>query len=487
MADVITGLADADIDTEWRHEKASVADDDATDPQDHADGADDADGVDPDEGPADSDARPDRLLSIPPVPDGVVPTALERCVGDVRSFRQHSFGVAPHRWRHAGAFDDVLSLADVDRALTGSGLRRPAFRLVRDGEVLAPSSYTRSARTGASRIDDLIDPGRALDLFADGATIVLQGLQRWWPPAAGFCRQLESEVGHPMQANAYLTPAGAAGLAPHHDTHDVFVLQVAGTKHWTVRPPVVDTPLPRHVSDHDAAAAQPVLFEAVVEPGDVLYLPRGFVHSAAAQQGVSLHLTIGILATTVHDVLRRLVDRAGDDVAFRRSLPIGWADDPALAAAAVKAAVADLVEWLGTVDADEVATGLAEGFVANRTPLLDGQLLELTALDTLDDHTVVVRRAGTLTTVRPEPGADGAPDDGAFAAEDAAGARVRVTLGDRSVVLPAAVEPVLRRLLDGEPHRVDELADLCDLPSRLVLVRRLVREGALRSVPSDDG
>jgi len=54
MADVITGLADADIDTEWRHEKASVADDDATDPKDHTDGADDADGVDPDEGPADS-------------------------------------------------------------------------------------------------------------------------------------------------------------------------------------------------------------------------------------------------------------------------------------------------------------------------------------------------------------------------------------------------------------------------------------------------
>ena len=99
--------------------------------------------------------------------------------------------MAPHRWRHAGAFDDVLSLADVDLALTGSGLRRPAFRLVRDGEVLPPSTYTRSARTGSSSIDDLIDTGRALDLFAGGATIVLQGLQRWWPPATRFCRDLE--------------------------------------------------------------------------------------------------------------------------------------------------------------------------------------------------------------------------------------------------------------------------------------------------------
>lgn len=53
MPDVITGLADDDIATEWRHATASVADDDATDSQDQAD---DADGADPDTGPADSDA-----------------------------------------------------------------------------------------------------------------------------------------------------------------------------------------------------------------------------------------------------------------------------------------------------------------------------------------------------------------------------------------------------------------------------------------------
>jgi len=386
--------------------------------------------------------------------------------------------VAPHRWRHAGAFDDVLSLADVDAALTGSGLRRPAFRLVRDGEVLPPSTYTRTARTGSSSIDDLIDPGRALDLFAGGATIVLQGLQRWWPPATRFCRELEIGLGHAVQANAYLTPAGAAGLAPHHDTHDVFVLQVAGSKHWTVRTPVVDTPLPRHVSDHDVAAAQPVLFEDEMRPGDALYLPRGFVHSAAAQQGVSLHLTIGVLATTVHDVLRTLVDRAGEDVAFRRSLPPRWPDDDAAASSSVKAVVADLVDWLARVDPDEVAAVLRDRFVAARTPILDGQLLEVAALDAVDDGTVVVRRPGGVGALRPH-----APD----AVSGDAPARVRLTLGDRTVVLPAAVQPALARLLDGSAHRVADLADLLDHDSRLVLVRRLVREGALRTVPPRDG
>ena len=378
--------------------------------------------------------------------------------------------MAPHLWRHPGTFDDVLSLADVDRALTGTGLRRPAFRLVRDGDAIPPGRYTRSARTGRSQIDDLIDPGRVLDLFADGATIVLQGLQRWWEPAARFCRDLELALGHPLQANAYLTPPGAAGLAPHHDTHDVFVLQVAGTKHWVVREPMLDIPLPRHVSDHGAAAARPVLFEADLAEGDALYLPRGVVHSATAQEGVSLHLTLGVLATTTHDVLRAVLDAAADDVAFRRSLPPGWPYDDDLAGRAVKGIVADLVDWLGRLDPATVAATLRDRFVANRTPVLDGQLHEVLALGTVADATVVRRRAATILHL----------------ARD--GDALRLTLGDREVVLPAPLEPAVRRLTDGAPHRVGDLADLLDGPSRLVLARRLIREGALRTGgPGGDG
>ena len=385
----------------------------------------------------------------------------------------------------------MLSLDDVDHALTGSGLRHPAFRLVRDGEALAPADYTRTARTGAARLDDLIDPGRVLDLFAGGATVVLQSLQRWWEPATRFCRDLELALGHATQANAYLTPAGAAGLAPHHDTHDVFVLQVAGTKHWVVREPAVDTPLRRHVSDHEAAAARPVLFEVDLAPGDALYLPRGVVHSASAQEGVSLHITVGVLATTVHDVLQALIEQAGDDAAFRRSLAAGWPFDDAAATAAVKSVVADLVDWLGRVDAAQVADRMRDRFVSRRTPLLDGQLLEVVGLDRVDDDSVVVRRAGIVATLTVEragpqdrPGPDGASDGDTHAR----GLFLRLTLGDRRVEMPAPLEPAVRRLLDGSRHRVGELADLLDAPSRLVLVRRLVREGALRARgPGADG
>jgi bifunctional lysine-specific demethylase and histidyl-hydroxylase NO66 len=351
----------------------------------------------------------------------------------------------------------------VDRALTGSGLRQPAFRLVRDGEPVDPRSYTRPGRTGRHQFSDLIDTGRVLDLFAGGATIVLQSLHRWWPPLARFCGDLELALGHPLQANAYLTPPGAAGLAPHHDTHDVFVLQVAGVKHWVVRTPVVAAPLAHHRSIHDLAAAQPVMFETDLAAGDALYLPRGFVHSAATQQGTSLHLTLGVLATTVHDVLRRILDRAGDDATFRASLPAGYPFDRDAAVRSVKAALSDLMGWLERLDPGDVADEVSEQFFACRTPLLDGQLAEISALDRIDDTTVVRRRARGPVAI--------GYDDG----------RLRLTLGDRRLLLPGALEPAVRRLLDGAARPVADLADLLDPDSRRVLVRRLVREGVLRT------
>jgi len=86
------------------------------------------------------------------------------------------------------------------------------------------------------------------------------------------------------------------------------------------------------------------------------------------------------------------------------------------------------------------------------------------ALDRLDDAAVVRRRPQSICM----PGADTGDGDS-----------LRLVLGDRQLVLPRTVEPAVRRLLDGTARPVSALADLLDAPSRLVLVRRLVREGVV--------
>ena len=77
--------------------------------------------------------------------------AIERCAGDPAAFVRDHWAKAPLLRRGAGpdGFDDLLSLDDVDRFLSTTSPRTPAFRMVSDGKPLPPSAYTRSGRMGS--------------------------------------------------------------------------------------------------------------------------------------------------------------------------------------------------------------------------------------------------------------------------------------------------------------------------------------------------
>jgi bifunctional lysine-specific demethylase and histidyl-hydroxylase NO66 len=390
--------------------------------------------------------------------------AVERCVGDAAAFVRDHWATAPLLRRGAGpeGFDDLLSLDGVDRFLSTSP-RTPAFRLVKDGQPLPPAAYTKSGRIGSQPLADLADAGKVYDHFHAGATIVLQGLHRWWPPLTAFCRDLELFLTHPVQVNAYLTPPASRGLGVHHDTHDVFVLQVHGRKLWQVWDAAVPFPLPhqRKLPPGAEAPAGPPLVDAELAPGDCLYVPRGFRHVARTAETASLHLTVGISTRNWNEVLREVVELATEEAWFREGLPLGFADDPAALASSLAERVAELRRFLDKVDLDRVAGRTARRFWAGRAPLLAGQLQQLLALDQLDDATVVRRRSGVVCRL------------------EVSGDRLTVLLGDRELAMPARLEPAMRRLLAAGSFAVADLAGLLDAPSRLVLVRRLVREGLL--------
>jgi len=203
--------------------------------------------------------------------------------------------------------------------LTAMSLRLPAFRLVKAGETIPTSSYTKRGRTGSSPITGLADPARILELFAEGATIVLQGMHRYWLPLTRFCRELELTLGHPTQVNAYITPPGSQGLAVHSDGHDVFVLQSFGAKGWEVWEP----------SPHDGPApADAPVITAQLRPGDTLYMPRGTPHGARTQEGASGHLTVGILTYSWSSLLSDAVGQVLGLPQFDEPLPAGYHRDP---------------------------------------------------------------------------------------------------------------------------------------------------------------
>lgn len=395
-------------------------------------------------------------------------TALARCVGDAAAFLDRYWARAPlHRaGADPAAFADLFSLDDVDRFVASSSPRLPTFRLVKDGTPLDPSRYTKRATVGGQPVTGLGDPARIFAEHRRGATIVFQGLQRSCPPLTRFCRSLELDLTHPAQANAYITPAGARGLGVHYDTHDVFVLQLAGTKAWTIHEPVLTDPLPSQPWKGTADDAGPPILSVELAAGDCLYVPRGFLHAARAQEALAAHLTIGIVTTTWHDVLRDVVAATAEEPELRRALPPGYAGDRAALAAGVEEAVARLRKWLDGVDAGAVAAATARRFYAGRPPILAGQLHQLSLVDGLDDATELRRREGGVCHLVAGAG------------------RLTVVLGGGlELDMPAALEPAMARIAAAAgPFRLGDLGDLLDGPSRLVLGRRLVAEGLLEVV-----
>jgi ribosomal protein L16 Arg81 hydroxylase len=361
-------------------------------------------------------------------------------------------------------YTGLFSMHDVDHLISSTGIRYPGIRLVKSGSPLPTGSYTSNLTWGSAVFNNLADPERVVTAYQDGATLILQALQRTWKPLARFCRNLETYFNHPVQANAYLTPDASQGFKPHYDTHDVLVLQIAGHKHWRIYDAPV--PLPDRKLPYSAAGVQPgdLLHEFVIQPGDLIYMPRGFIHEALTTESESLHITVGIVPYTWMDVFAEAVQLCRDDSRFRRALPLAFAGRGEVGS--------DLrEEFYGLLDAfrdranlEELLDSLADRFVSTRAPLADEHLLAAERSDSVGGDSRLKRREGIIHRL-------------SVTKEHAT-----LLFNGKRVAFPSYVEPALRYVISEREFKVHEIAGTLDTPGKITLVRRLIKEGFLTVV-----
>jgi ribosomal protein L16 Arg81 hydroxylase len=419
----------------------------------------------------------------------VTRSALSRCISiEPSTFDSEYWGQKPILARASElpeGFGDLFDESAVDELVGERGLRTPFIRMAHEGSVLTPSSFTAPGGFGAE-VGDQVSSEKVLAEFAAGATIVLQGLHRVWPPLIDFTRRLVDDLGHPTQVNAYITPASSRGFDPHYDVHDVFVLQIAGEKHWRIHAPVHPDPLrDQPWSDHRAAVAEAATHEPVIDavfsPGDALYLPRGWIHSAEALGGTSVHLTIGVAAYTRADVVKALLGSLGDVAALRTSLPSGLdlSDPEALrpvvdeTLAALQTAFAAMAAPDASLTSDAavtVSTNLASRFASDTRPEPVSPLATIDFIAGLDEHSSVRWRGSLHASITTHASTDTSTSGDP--------ATVRIRTPSKTVSLPAEAAPALHRLHEGGAVTLAELPGL-DPASAIVVVRRLLREGIL--------
>jgi bifunctional lysine-specific demethylase and histidyl-hydroxylase NO66 len=271
---------------------------------------------------------------------------------------------------------------------------RENIRLMWGGKPVDPDRYMETIPAQGAPIERA-STAKVEAQLALGASLVAHSVHQIAPEIRAVKLMLARRFLAEITANIYCSFKGIAALARHHDSHDVFVLQTEGEKVWQVYDRPADRPL-FGTSHHKAAEAgvgeRPVLLEARMRPGDVIYIPRGFLHEALADTGESLHITFAVAMPTGVEALRTLKSLALHDSLFRAYLP----DEPE----ALRRHLAALGERLGEILGSSVFT--EELLAERRKPARSQPNLSLPSRPVL--RMFVVRRPAESVVVRLETG-----------------------------------------------------------------------------------
>jgi len=333
-------------------------------------------------------------------------------------------------------------------------------------DILVVDDFRDIDREDYARADGTIDCVRVQQLFDEGATIILRRMHDRLASVARLCRGAEQKFGCAFQANLYFSPPNAQGLTTHHDTHDVFVLQILGSKRWHTYQPVVPLPLPGQRYYWKTPPEGQQISSFTLHPGDLFYCPRGIPHNARATEGASLHISLGARVCTWAELLLEVVaDVALRDPAFRASLPLGYAAN-AIAPEVLEKAMQDLMGRLQRQARPDLVLGLmADRLIIDRPVLIPEQGRMIQAAASLTTDSRVGGRPGLMYRISVQ--------------------RKKVTLicNARQITFPRFAASSLEFALRTDSYLPTDLPGPLTETAKVVLIRRLMREGLVVALP----
>ena len=260
-----------------------------------------------------------------------------------------------------GKFADVMSWRHLNAMLNQTHIwSSKTLNLVLDCVPLGPEAFCRQTQDRDGRQVLQPDPAKVLGQLRRGASLVLNDIDSLSPGLSSVSNALEETLGAKAQANLYCSWRQHKAFPPHYDTHDVYAVHVEGTKTWNIYSGRADHPIPHPLfkglpQAHHEQAKGDLLMEVALQPGDLLYLPRGQYHDAMASTDAVIHVAFGAHHPLGMDLMNLLFDRVAYEPLFRSPVPRLTAEggDAALREhmRAMGARLAELAEDPGVADA----------------------------------------------------------------------------------------------------------------------------------------
>jgi ribosomal protein L16 Arg81 hydroxylase len=203
------------------------------------------------------------------------------------------------------SLDDILSRA----------VRADQVSATRGGKLHHPFEFTRTLTIADRPLSDIVDAERLGQLVADGTTAILANVDQWLPPVGRVASALKGALGCETQAHVFATGPNVPGLPPHADGEDNFLIQLEGRKKWSLWPRQG-----LQARGFRADLLGPPAAQFSLGPGQILYIPIGWIHAGEAGVSGSLHLTHQLVPpraarVIAQDLERLLWDDLGDTLA----------------------------------------------------------------------------------------------------------------------------------------------------------------------------
>lgn len=363
--------------------------------------------------------------------------------------------------KDSGYYSNLLTSIQIEKMVSTLDPKQNEFDMVNADEPVKRNLFIDD--------DGRVNASGVFKLFDQGSTMILQRLHRRHPELARFCAALEAEFSHPFQTNIYFTPAKAKGFKVHYDTHDVFVMQLEGDKDWSIYNEAVELPISGQHFQRDEHKQGKETMSFHLKAGDILYIPRGWMHDARSLDSNSLHITCGVLTYSWADFITDAIGAVCmAEPSLRKAIPPGFANNDFDMSEMEEMFKGHLATISEKSDFATTTKHFKDLFVNSRRPLMTNQLKQLGEVGKLNMESVLKPREQLFYQLTQD------------AEEREENPQCHIQSHGQVISLPAFAYPAIKYSLEKKSYKVKDLPGELDNDSKLVLMKRLVREGLVQ-------
>lgn len=354
-------------------------------------------------------------------------------------------------------YSPVLTLADINNLLSNADLIYPNLLLVKESASVPHTEYTYNlVSNNKPPSDGIVEKEKLFHLFSQGNTIIINSLDRHNSNVHYLSSLFEQVFFAKTQPNVYLTPFNSQGFEPHWDTHDVFILQISGSKNWKLYDSEIELPSKKQSFEGSWVKTNPT-HEFTLEQGDLLYIPRGFIHEGNATEKISLHITLGVHTYKYSDLLKEILKDIDNELFFRKSLPTNFIINQ-------QEFKEQAIKYLNNTNSQKSLADIKDNFISKRLVDATNRLTDYINLNSITINSTLKRRESILFEIT--------------TSEE----QIVLRFYNKSIKLPLVAKNSIDFIMDNSFFKVSGLDTEIDDEGKLNLCKKLIEEGFLSIV-----